>query len=386
MSKKNKYYFRLKEVIILVLVTSFVIALSTGLIVSKRYDTNYKDFVVTDENISKFLNAYQVLTENYYQDINKQELMDNTISSMFNYLKDPYTTYLNESETKALVDSLKGQYEGIGVEITNNEKGIEITTVLNGSPASESGIKVGDIITKVNEEDVTTKNIVDVANAIKMSPNNKVEITLLRELKEMVFNLNVREVDIPSITYRKINDSTYYIDVETFSLTTSKQVREQINNLDSKIKSLIIDLRNNTGGYLSTAEDMAKIFIEKGKVIYSIEDKNGTKSYKDNNIEASSLKIVVLMNGNSASASEVLAGALKDSYGAILVGTKSYGKGKVQQAETLKDGSMLKYTVAKWLRPNGECVDGIGIIPDYEVLNTDGNDEQLLKAIELLNK
>ncbi len=387
MKNKKKYYFRLKEVIILILITSFIVSLGTGIIISKRYETNYKDLVITDKNITKFLNAYQVLTEKYYQDIDKEALIDSTISSMFSYLNDPYTTYLNETDTSALIDSLSGKYEGVGVGITKNDVGIVVTEILPGSSAYEKGIKVGDVLIKVNDEDITYLPIPTVSDRIVSSKDNKVTITVLRDNKELNFNLTVGIVEIPAIETEVLEDNIGYIDIQTFSLTASKQVREQFNNLkNSGITFLILDVRDNTGGYLSIAEDMAKIFLDKGDIIYSVEDKNGITVIKDNNIESSDLKIIVLINNGSASASEVLAGALKDSYGATLVGNTSYGKGKIQKAETFTDGSMGKFTIAKWLRPNGECVEGIGIVPDYIVNNTASSDDQLAKAIELLKE
>lgn len=387
MKNPKKYYFKLKEVVILIIMTSFVVSLGTGIIISKRYESNYKDIVITDKNITKFLNAYQILTEKYYQDINKDELIDNAITSMFNYLNDPYTTYLNEQETTALIDSLRGEYEGIGVGITKNDTGIVVTEVLPGSSAFEKGLKIGDIIIKVNGEDVSYLPVPTVAERITSSPDKKVIVTILRDSEELDFNLTVSSVDIPSITSEVLGEDIGYIDIETFSLTTSKQVREQFNiQKNSGIKSLIIDVRNNTGGYLSVAEDIAKIFLARGQTVYSIEDKNGIEAVKDNNIESSDIPIIVLINKDSASASEVLAGALKDSYNATLVGNISYGKGKIQKTETFEDGSMGKFTIAKWLRPNGTCVDGVGITPDYVINNTADEDNQLLKALELLKE
>ena len=156
------------------------------------------------------------------------------------------------------------------------------------------------------------------------------------------------------------------------------------------ITSLIIDLRGNTGGYLKGATDIASIFIEKGKTLYYLENKEKKEEYKDETSELKNIPVIVLIDGTSASASEVLAAALKDSYGATLVGTLSYGKGKVQQTNKLEDGSMVKYTIAKWLRPNGECIDEIGIQPDYEIQLEQSEegyliDTQLEKAIELLS-
>jgi len=387
MKKHKKYYFSLKEVIILIVFTSIVMAFGTAVIVEKRYSNSNKDIVVTDENVSNFLEAYQTLTENYYEKVDKAALMDSAISSMLNYLGDPYTTYLNEAETEALINSLKGEYEGIGVQITKADSTISVTEVLPDSPAAEKGIEVGDIIIKVNDEDITTEDIPTIVSKIVNSIDKKVKVTVLRDQKELDFNLTVEIVEIPSITSEIINDTIGYIYIDSFSQNTSKQVREVINSYkNTTVKSLIIDVRNDTGGYLNIAEDMAKVFLEKNDIIYSIQNKNGTTVVKDNTKGSTDYKIVVLINGESASASEVLAAALKDSYGATIVGETSYGKGKIQQTATFDNGSMLKYTTAKWLRPNGECVDGVGIVPDYEVQNTATDDNQLKKAIEIAKK
>lgn len=388
MKKTKKYYFTLKEVVIMVIVTSIIISFCTGVVINKRYESSYsKNITITDENINNFLDAYETLTDKYYEEVDKDALMNSVISSMFNYFQDPYTTYLDETETTALVDSLSGSYKGIGVGITKDDRGIVVITVLPNSSASDKGVEVGDVITKINGEDVTYKPVSSVIETITTSQNNKVTVTVLRSNRELTFNLTVGTVDIPSITYEIIADKIGYIDIETFSLTTSKQVRERMNSFNNLgIKSLIIDVRDNAGGYLSIAEDIAKIFLEKGQVIYSIENKEGTTVVKDDNRESSDIEVIILINENSASASEVLAAALIDSYGAKTVGATSYGKGKVQQAETLDNGTMFKYTIAKWLRPNGECIDEVGIIPDYEIENASEVDNQLLKAIELLEK
>ena len=183
-----------------------------------------------------------------------------------------------------------------------------------------------------------------------------------------------------------------YMYIETFSTTVANQVEKALKRIDNdKISKLIIDLRNNGGGYLSAASDIASMFLEKGKKIYSLEDKDSIKDYNDETDEKKNLKVVLLVNDGTASASEILTAALKDSYGAEVVGTTTFGKGKVQQTKSLSDGTMVKYTTARWLRPNGECIDNIGIKPDYEVdLIKNENDEiidtQLEKAIEVVLK
>ncbi|HOP65882.1 MAG TPA: S41 family peptidase [Bacilli bacterium] len=388
MKKKKQYYFKLKEVIILIVITSIVMVLGTGIVLENKYKNSSSDeVVITDENVKNFLAAYQTLTEKYYEEVDNEDLMSNVITAMFNYFDDPYTTYLNKNETTSLIESLSGEYEGIGAKITKDDRGIVILEVLENSSAMEEGLKKDDVILEVNDENVESKTAYLVSEMIINGSSDKVKLTILRDNEELDFYLTVKTVEIPSIETELISDDTAYLYIDSFSLNTSKQVREKVNNYENAgIKNLIIDVRNDTGGYLSIAEDIAKIFLEKNAIIYSIENKDGLETIRDNTLEASNLNVVVLINGESASASEVLAAALKESYGAILVGETSYGKGKVQRTEMLDDGSMIKYTTAKWLTPTGDCIDGVGLIPDYEVTNGTNTDNQLAKAIELLKE
>ena len=250
-----------------------------------------------------------------------------------------------------------------------------------------------DQIIKVDGTDVSQMDNAEVSNMIKNS-EGKITITLLRKEETITVEVQKDDLYIPSIVKQVINQNDKkigYINISTFSNTTSEQFAKAIKSLeDENIESLIVDVRNNAGGYLVSAKEIASEFLEKGKIIYSLEEKNKTKDYKDQSLAKKDYPVVVLINEYSASASEILAGALKDSYNAILVGKKSYGKGKVQQTLNLEDGSMAKYTTAKWLRPNGECVDGVGIVPDYEVdleVNEENQvlvDTQLNKAVEIL--
>ena len=225
------------------------------------------------------------------------------------------------------------------------------------------------------------------------SDENSLELTRNGEsytvkVKSEIIEKNIIVGELMEENNKKIG----YINISSFTKNVDKQFEKVLNNLEEQeMESLIIDLRYNSGGYLDKTQNIASLFLEKNKLIYSLESKDGLEKVYDKTGEHRSYPIVVIINGASASASEVLAGALKDSYGAILVGQKSYGKGKVQQTMDLEDGGLIKYTTAKWLRPNGICIDEIGLEPDYEVI-LDGNplewesDTQLEKAVELLAK
>ncbi|MBQ9834493.1 MAG: S41 family peptidase [Bacilli bacterium] len=386
--------FGLLETIIIILVTAIASSLSTGIILYNSYkDTagiTY-DEMVKDEALKEFLDVYSSLSTEYYEEVDKEALLESAIDAMTKYLGDKYTTYLNEEERVLLEEQLKGEYTGIGVLIEGNT----IKQVFDDSPASSSGVKVGDIIIKVNGEDVKEKDATYITNAIKKH-SDKATIVFLRENQEIELTIEFKKLDVPAINYEVLDENIGYIYVDSFSSTLTKQVKEALIKLeDQNIKSLIIDVRDNSGGYLSAAYDLASVFIEEGKVIYSLADSKNKVAYEDKTEEHKTYPIIVLVNENSASASEILAAALKESYNAVLVGKTTYGKGKVQQTKQLNDGSMVKYTSARWYTPNNVCIDGKGLNPDYEVDLTitygenkkivEVKDTQLLKAQELLN-
>lgn len=395
-NNKQNNFAQLRIIIIVMIITAIVSGLTSGIIVYSSYGKNtgisYK-VINNDENLKEFLEVYSQIDEEYYEKVNKSELIKAAISAMLTYLNDNYTTYLDSDETNMLHEYLNGEYKGIGILISDHT----IVQVFDDSPALASGLKVNDEIVKVNGTDVTDKTATDISSMIKSSKNSEVSITVKRNNELIDLTMHLSNLYVPAISSEVIdNTSIGYIRLASFSSTVSNQVERDLKKLEEQnISSIIIDVRSNGGGYLSAAEKVADIFIEKGKVIYTLKSKNYEKTVKDNTDAKSNLKMVVLIDENTASASEILATALKDSYGATIVGKTSYGKGKVQQTVQLSGGSMAKYTSAKWYRPNGECIDEVGIKPDVEVDLTiekdkNGNitkieDSQLKKAIELLS-
>lgn len=272
-------------------------------------------------------------------------------------------------------------------------KDFKISNIELNSCNIKSELDLGAELGKLMQNDViaavNNKSINDIIkNLIKDNSKNIVNLEINRDGKALNFSIKKEDLVNPSIVSKVIdNTSIGYMYIKNFSQNLGTQVSNALKELEDKnITSLIIDVRDNVGGYLYSAEDVASLFIENGKTIYSLETSNSRYSYKDKTKERRTYNIIVLINGNSASASEVLAAALKDSYGALLVGTKSYGKGKVQQVVALDNGSSVKYTSAKWLTPAGICIDGIGLTPDYVVeYDLEANyDNQLEKAIEIL--
>lgn len=393
--KKDKG-FNLISVILIVLISSVVSAITTGVIVTNNYKSSngisYND-VLNDDNLKEFLNVYSSVGTNYYEDVDKKAMMDSAIAAMLNYLGDDYTTYLNTNQSTNLSEKLEGNYTGIGVTISDHK----IVAVTKNSPAEKAGLQVDDIFVSINGTDVTNSTTDEIASLIKNQNIDKVTIVVKRGEENKTFDLETANLYVPAITYKMVDNTKIgYIYISIFSNTVTDQVKDALDDLKNQgMEKLIIDVRDDSGGYLSSAEGIASLFLQKGKIIYSLESKSGNSVYKDTSDDSTDYPIVVLINNSSASASEILTAALVDSYGAKTVGVTSYGKGKVQQTVTLSDGSMAKYTSARWLRPNGECIDGEGITPDYVVTleeqkDANGNvtsviDNQLSKAIEIIN-
>lgn len=387
--KKGKG-FNLMSVVIIICITSLISAITAGIIVTNNYDLSYKG-LSTDKNLNEFLKAYSNIVNNYYEDIDKEKMLDAAMDAMLNYLGDNYTTYLTKEQRKELEERLAGEYEGLGIKIS----GREIVEITENSPASEAGLMVGDLFVSVEGTDVTNATSSIISTLIRDDSKKEVNIVIDRNGNQMPFKITKSLIPTSSISYELKENNIGYLKIDIFSRPLTSEIENALVDMESKgMQKLIIDVRDNTGGYLDSAETTASLFLEKGKLIYSLQDKNGKEDYKDTTETKRDYPIVVLTNHNSASSSEILAAALKDGYNAILVGETSYGKGKVQQTYDIENGGMAKYTSAKWLRPNGSCIDGVGLKPDYEVniiydYNENGEivgytDTQLNKAIEVI--
>ncbi len=391
--KKNG--FQLKELIIIIVITSLFTSLTTGVIMyNNSRITNHitANDLSADENLKEFLKVYASLVGDYYQSIDSKEMLEQAMKAMFEYLGEDYSNYLNQDETNMLSEKLTGKYQGIGVQISDGNR---IYKVFENSPAEEVGLLNGDEIVSIDGTFVEQKTANDVAKLIQASKKDIIEIQVLRNNETLNFQVPIRSLYVPAINYQIIQETNMvgYLAISTFSDTVSEQVKNALQRMEEQgMKSLILDLRGNTGGYLSAATEIASMFLEKGKEIYALAEKDETKHFMDETEEYRDYPIIILMNEGTASASEVLAAALKDSYGATLLGEISYGKGKVQQTRSLEDGSMVKYTTARWIRPNGDCIDGVGLIPDIEVDlvipsdKTEIVDVQLKEALRILNE
>ena len=390
--EKRVLTFSLVEMIVIVIIVSIIVSVFSGFLVFRNYGhfsniTNVPGTKVENEELKEFIELYNDLKDKYVEDVDGKKLIEAATKGMFDYL-DVYTNYIDQETTVDVQDRLNGEYKGIGVEIANNDSGfVEIKTIFPNTPAEEVGLKPGDLIISINGESMIGKTSADVANTIKGNPNVKfITLVYRRNNKDETVKIDISKVIIPSVESKMLEGNIGYIKLSTFSNTTYNQVKTSLEELEKKnMKSLIIDVRDNSGGYLNSAKDISELFLKKGKIIYQLKYRDGNiekvYSTKDNTRD---YKVVVLTNEFSASASEILAIALKESYGATLVGKKTFGKGTVQDTDILSNGSMVKYTSAYWLSPNGNSINNFGIDPDIEVDLKETGDSQLDKAIETL--
>lgn len=389
MNKDNDFVkkttdFNIIEVIVIIIITGIIVSVCSGLIVYKNYDKIYVSNSESEKSdLNEFIKSYDHIVNSYVKDVDKEKLIDSAIAGMYNYLEDDYSGYLSKDTTDSLQEQLNGRYTGIGVEITlNNNKETVINKVFSDSPASEAGLKKGDILIKLDDVSLKDKEFSYVSDTIKNGKKDKYTITYKRDGKEHNTTITRRDVIIDSVT-SKTYDNIGYIKIDTFSMTTSELVKKSLDKFNKNVKSLVIDLRGNTGGYLNSAYNTASLFLNKGNIVYQLKNKdNKVTKYKAEQSQYRGFdEIVIIINSSSASASEVLTLALKDNLNVKTVGIKSFGKGTVQETDVLSSGAMVKYTSGYWLGPNGESINEKGIEPDYEVKDSS---KQLEKALEIL--
>lgn len=358
-----------------------------------------KNYLAVTRDLKKVVDTYYAIVDNYYGELDKDSLIDGAVEGMISSVGDSFTSYSDTDSAISFNETINGTYEGVGLSIaTLNDGTITVIEVFDDSPAYKAGIKVGDIILKVDGKSYEGKSGSDISNYVKNSGKDKVILTIKRDDKEEDITVNLSKVDIPYVSgelLEKDGKKIGYIDISLFSSNSYKQFKNKLDKLEKdNIDGLIIDVRDNSGGYLTSVTDICNLFLEKGKIIYQLEDSKGKVLKKDTTKEKRSYDIVVLINGASASASEILASTIKESYGGEVVGTNSFGKGTVQQTKKLLDGSMIKYTTQKWLTPDGNFINEVGVTPTKEV-ELDSkyfenpiheNDNQLQEAIKLIIK
>lgn len=354
--------------------------------------------VCPPENLdfSLFWEAWQVLEEEFVDEekFDFQEMVYGAISGMIKTLDDPYTIFLDPDKSKTFTEDISGEFEGVGMEIGIRERELQVIAPLEGTPAQRAGLRAGDRIRAIDGESALDITIEEAVFKIRGPRGTEVTLTIYREEWREVRDIKVTRavIEIPSLKWELKEGDIAYIRIYHFTqIASSKFDDVALEVLNSPAKRIILDLRNNPGGYLEVAQDIASWFLEKGQVI-AIEDRGDgeEKEYKSRRAGPfSGYPVVCLINKGSASGSEILVGALRDNRGIIIIGERSFGKGSIQELIMLSDGSNLKITIAKWLTPNGESITEVGIEPDIEVEMTEedyqeGRDPQLDRAIEII--
>lgn len=385
---KNKR-ITLIGLIFLVVITSITTLLLSG--ASNIWFTGKVYGYTADEMkfINKLMASKELLSENFYGEITDEKIYDGAMAGMFAALGDPYTSYLDNEKNKELMEITEGKYEGIGVVISTSIKeksDITIIGIVKGSPAEKAELMLNDKITAINGEECINLSLTQVAEKMKVKAGTNVTLAIDRNGEKLEKNIMTEAIVFKSVYSENMN-GIGYIQISSFDENTGSEFTEAYNKLRKEnITGLIVDVRDNGGGIYDEVIKIAKILVPKGLIVYT-EDKDGNRKADNSDGDGIDIPLVVLVNEESASASEILAGAIKDRKCGTLVGKKTYGKGVVQGWYMIGDGTSIKITIAKYFTPSGVCIQDIGIEPDVEVENTSAyKDLQLEKAIKLLKQ
>ena len=336
------------------------------------------------------------IEQEYIGEINENDLIDGAIKGYVAGLGDEYTEYLPAKDMTSLTEDIEGEFVGIGVYITKDTENnlILVYGTIPGSPAESAGLKTGDVITSVDGVECNGDDYDTITNSIKGKEGTKVKLEILRDGKELSFEIERKTVEVKHVEYQKLDNNIGYINISSFEGDVSTQFEEAYKNLENQgIESLIIDIRNNGGGIVSESLQIAEMMTEKGQTLLIESDKNGEEEVIKSELDKTiTMPIVLLINEYSASASEILAGILKENVeNAILIGNTTYGKGVIQTVYPLTDGSGIKITTNEYFTPNHNTINKVGVEPDIKVddylflgtLDLD-NDTQLKRAMQEL--
>ena len=353
-----------------------------------------KEEAVSQETKEKLSGIQALIQKEYIGEVDEDALQTGICQGYVGALGDPYSAYYDEEQTSALMETTQGEYGGIGVVLTQNlDTGVTTaSSVYEDSPAMKAGMKDGDIIYQVEGRDVSGMALEEISGSIKGEKGTTVEITVLRgeEREEVTLTITRDTIQAETVKTRMLEDEIGYLAISEFDSVTLEQYREGLAELTAQgMEGLIVDLRGNPGGNLDTVCEILDLMLPEGLIVYT-EDKDGNRQeFTSDEAQEVQVPLAVLVDGNSASASEIYAGAIQDYGIGQIVGTKTYGKGVVQTIYDLKDGTSLKLTVAEYFTPNGRNIDGEGITPDVEVAyqrdeNDPEADNQLDRAVEAL--
>ncbi len=402
---EEKKRFKVYKIIMLVVIVAFVTFLCTSIgmyqLFTNSSTAKLAMFASNSDNkdIENALNKYKAIIDKYYLgEIDEEKLEEGAIKGYVEGLGDPYTEYISKEDMKDYLDDTMGNFVGIGIYMVKNTDAnkVQILAPIKNSPAEKAGILPGDLIASVDGTTYTAEEMSTVSSKIKGESGTTVKLEILRGTESKTFELKRENIKVNPVEGKVISNQIGYIEFSSFDEGTAKDFKAKYEELQKQgIKSLIIDLRNNGGGIVDEALEIADYITDKGSnLLYEVDKNNNEEIKKSENDPIINMPIVILTNENTASSSEILAGALKDLKKAKTCGTKTYGKGVIQQVLTLPDGSGIKITSEKYLTPNKTEINKIGIEPDEEVKLPDTvknvlsveekDDTQLQKAIEML--
>ena len=403
MEKRNSQ--QVYKTIMLIIITVLITALVTTIVIYNFVIKSGKIAIKSEDNSSlsgleaTLASFRSVLEEKYMGEIDDEALIEGAIKGYVSALGDPYTTYYTKEEMDELMEETTGNYVGIGIYMTLDleNNAIYVVKPMEGSPAEEAGIQAGNLITKVDGKQYSGEELDQASNAIKGEEGTTVKLEILRDGETQELEVERRKIVVSHIVEKKF-DNVGYLLIEDFDGGCAKEFEEKYKELESQgIDRLIIDLRNNGGGVVDEAVSIADMLLDKDDTILITKDKKGNEEItKSEHNPTITMPVVVLTNGYSASASEILVGALQDNERATIVGTKTYGKGVIQEVDRLSDGSGLKITIEEYYTPNKNEINKVGIEPDEEIdlsnevkeqgTYTDEEDNQLQKAIEIIKE
>ena len=403
MEKRNSQ--QVYKTIMLIIITVLITALVTTIVIYNFVVKSGKIAIKSENNSSlsglelTLASFRSVLEEKYIGEIDDEALIEGAIKGYVSALGDPYTTYYTKEEMDELMEETTGNYVGIGIYMTLDleNNAIYVVKPMEGSPAEEAGIQAGDLITKVDGQEYSGEELDQASNAIKGEEGTTVKLEILRDGETQELEVERRKIVVSHIVEKKF-DNIGYLLIEDFDGGCAKEFEEKYKELESQgIDRLIIDLRNNGGGVVDEAVSIADMLLDKDDTILITKDKKGNEEItKSEHNPTITMPVVVLTNGYSASASEILVGALQDNERATIVGTKTYGKGIIQEVNRLNDGSGLKITIEEYYTPNRNEINKVGIEPNEEIdlsdevreqgTYTDEEDNQLQKAIEIIRE
>ena len=376
-----------------IFLTFLIIILSLN--ISKHVSAANDDDIY--KKIDLFSEVLDKINKEYVEDINQSEVMDAAINGVLQSL-DPYSAYMSPESFQNMQTETSGEFGGLGIEVSMEAGVVKVISPIDGSPADEVGVKAGDYIVKINEHQVQGKTLTEAVDLMRGPVGSDIEITVRRKgvKKAIVFKITREIIKIQSVKSKKINDNIGYIRLTAFNENSSTQIKKKVNEFtkDKKIKGYILDLRNNPGGLLSQAIKISDFFLTNGEIVStkSRKESENRRWFANKGDIINGKVLIVLINYGSASASEIVAGALKDNKRAILLGENTYGKGSVQSIIHLKNNGAIRLTISKYYLPSGKSISEVGITPDIEVAEGDDEfrintekDNQLNFAIKLLN-